>query len=188
MESLSKELARSFPQQLTDSAGILQRIVALLDAEVRVAIESSRQKKNHVVAVEFLPNDLLDHHRGPLRKILAEVNTTFDVGCYNACAILIRRIIETLLIDAFEHSGIVDEIKTPEGEFQQLGVIVARATNNKALGLGRNARNAIPQLKFFGDLGAHNRNALVRESDLQRLHNDTRIAIEELVHITTSHK
>ena len=36
-------------------------------------------------------------------------------------------------------------------------------------------------LKFFGDLGAHNRMALVRKDDLDRLHKALRAGIEELV-------
>ena len=39
----------------------------------------------------------------------------------------------------------------------------------------------LPELKFFGDLGVHNRMALVRKDDLDRLHNPIRAGVEELV-------
>jgi len=49
------------------------------------------------------------------------------------------------------------------------------------LRLTRNTKRILPDLKFFGDLGAHNRMALVRKDDLDRLHQALRAGIEELV-------
>ena len=59
------------------------------------------------------------------------------------------------------------------------GPLILKA-NEPAIKLTRNTKRTLPNIKVFGDLGAHNRNALVKKGDLDRLHADIRIGIEEL--------
>ena len=45
---------------------------------------------------------------------------------------------------------------------------------------GHGPRFYVPDLKFFGDIGAHNRMMLVKKADLDRLHQSIRSGIEEM--------
>jgi hypothetical protein len=53
------------------------------------------------------------------------------------------------------------------------------ATNS--FGLSRNALGALPKLKRIGDWGAHNRNILIRESDIEEIKAEARLCFEELL-------
>jgi hypothetical protein len=50
-------------------------------------------------------------------------------------------------------------------------------------GLSRNALEALPKLKRIGDWGAHNRNVLIRESDIEGIKVDARLCFEELLRL-----
>ncbi len=115
-----------------------------------------------------------------MKKVLWEVNRCYDAACYNACAAMIRRLTETLIIEAFEHHGIAGKIKK-DGDYLDFSGLIGMAISESKLGLTRNTKRILPDLKFFGDLGVHNRKALVRKDDIDKLHQATRSAIEEFV-------
>jgi Domain of unknown function (DUF4145) len=115
-----------------------------------------------------------------LQRILWEANRCYDAACYNACAAMMRRLVEGLVIEAFERHAIADRIKQ-NGEYLEFGSLIGKASAEPMLRLTRNTKSILPDLKFFGDLGAHNRMALVRKDELDRLHEALRAGIEELV-------
>lgn len=127
----------------------------------------------------LFPEDIIDDRRGILRKVLHEANKCYEVECFNASAAMIRRLVESLIIEAFEHHVIAETIKA-SGEYLEFGALIGKATGEPKLGLTRTARRGLPDLKFLGDLGAHNRKALVRRDDLDRVRNQARLAVEEL--------
>lgn len=114
-----------------------------------------------------------------MKAVLWEVNKCYDRGCYNACASMIRRLFENLVIEAFEHHGIEDQIKK-DGEFLEFGALIGKAANESKLKLTRNTKRLLPDVKFFGDVGSHNRMMLVRKDDLDKLHQAVRSGLEEL--------
>jgi anaerobic glycerol-3-phosphate dehydrogenase len=52
-----------------------------------------------------------------------------------------------------------------------------------AWNIGRNAKNSLPNLKKMGDLSAHNRRFIARKVDVDKLKDDLRIVLEEVLHI-----
>lgn len=165
---------------LDGEAATLLRLVGSLkfrlDSDVAAALHARRNGR-HIKTAPFLPPDILPN--GVYRRVLEEANKCFEQECYNACAAMLRRLIESLIIEAFEAHGIEDKIKL-DGEYQQLNSLIGKAAAEPELRLGRNTAKALPQLKFFGDLSLHGRRNLVRKDDLDRLHAQTRVAIEEL--------
>jgi hypothetical protein len=47
----------------------------------------------------------------PYKHITNQVNGAYEKGSYDACTVMIRRLLETLIIEAFEHHGIAANIK-----------------------------------------------------------------------------
>ena len=130
----------------------------------------------------FLTEELLERRHGPLRKVLWEVNECYDRGCYNACATMIRRLIEALLIEAFEAKAPGTNIKEADGQtYLGLGALIDRAITESKFKLSSSTRKVLPDLKFFGDVAAHNPRVLVREKDLSGRYQAVRVAVEELV-------
>jgi hypothetical protein len=62
----------------------------------------------------------------------------------------------------------------------QFSELIGKAIIESKLGLTRNTKRILPDLKYLGDLAAHNRKALVRKDDLDKIHQAIRSAIEEL--------
>jgi hypothetical protein len=130
----------------------------------------------------FLAEDLLEKRHGPLRKVLWEANECYNRECYNACATMIRRLIEALLIEAFEAKTPGANIKEADGQtYLGLGALIDRAITESKFKLSSSTRKVLPDLKFFGDVAAHNPRVLVRERDLSTRYRAVRVAVEELV-------
>ena len=122
--------------------------------------------------------------RSYIERIAQQVNGTYESGFYDACAVMIRRLIETLIIETFEHHGIANRIKNgrdPQGNFLQLGDLVSRTLSETSWNLTRNAKQVLPRLKDVGDRSAHSRRFLAQRSDIDRIQPDVRLIVQELV-------
>ena len=62
-----------------------------------------------------IPMSIVRATRGYIERIANQANGAYDNGWYDACAVMIRRLLETLIIEAFEHEQIADKIKNSAG-------------------------------------------------------------------------
>jgi hypothetical protein len=179
LDSLTAPLGR-LEDALHLDARDLEKIVRdasyIAGSDLRTAIEAAENKKEP--NSPFITPEVLEP--GVYRKVLEEANWCFAEGCPNACAAMLRRLVESLIIEAFEAHGIEASIKDASGEYLELKALIGKATAEPKLKLTRNTRNALPRLKFLGDLSVHARRNLVRSGDLKDVRNDARAAIEEL--------
>ncbi|HKP54980.1 MAG TPA: hypothetical protein VJ183_20285 [Chloroflexia bacterium] len=115
-------------------------------------------------------------------RIAEQINSSYENGTFDACAVMMRRLIETLLLAAFEYHGLDAKIKDPTGEFFQLGPIIQLALAEK-WNLSRNTKRALPTLKDLGDKSAHSRRFLAHRDDIDRVRDGFRTAVQELIAI-----
>src|SRR5437870_5903730 len=54
---------------------------------------------------------LVQANRGYLVTVGRQMNGCFNQGWYDACAVMMRRLIEIAIIEAFEHRNIANKIK-----------------------------------------------------------------------------
>lgn len=116
-----------------------------------------------------------------IERVVHQVNTTYDDACYDACAVMARRLIETLIIETFEASHLDHKIKKPAGEFMALRDLVEATLNESSWNLGRNARMALKKLKDLGDKSAHDRRYNAVRQYVDELIPHLRSAVHELV-------
>lgn len=180
LEPLISKVVELFPSEPREIQRLIAEIDFKVDSDLAAELEAPEATASLSPAVPFLPNDLIGDRYGVLQKILWEANRCYDAACYNACAAMMRRLVENLIIEAFERHAIADRIKH-NGEYLDFGSLIGKASAEPVLRLTRNTKRTLPDLKFFGDLGTHNRMALVRKDDLDRLHNALRAGIEELL-------
>ena len=108
------------------------------------------------------------------------MNQCYDSGLFDATLVIIRKILETLIIETFEK--LCDNlIKDDNGNFKYLSDLIPVFINSKFWNNSRNLKNNIMQIKKYGDLSAHNRRFLAKKSDLDHLKSDLRQVIEEIV-------
>jgi hypothetical protein len=128
-----------------------------------------------------IPMTLVRGTRGYIEKITNQVNGAYENGWYDACAVMIRRLVETLIIEAFEHHKLAHHIKNPSGEFFYLRDLVDKTLQEKSWNLTRNCKQALPKLKDIGDKSAHSRRYNAVRDDLAPLLTDIRFVVQELL-------
>lgn len=121
--------------------------------------------------------------RGYIERIANQINGAYENGWYDACAVMLRRLIETLIIEAFEHHAIADRIQNGNGDFFFLRDLIDRTLAETTWNLGRNAKQALPKLKDIGDKSAHSRRYVAQRGDIQPLLADIRTVVQELLYI-----
>ena len=132
----------------------------------------------------ILPNSLIKNTRGYIEKIACQINGCYENGWYDACAVMMRRFIETLIIETFEHHGLTKKIKTSNNEFFYLKDLISATLNEKSWNLGRNAKKAFQNLKDVGDLSAHSRRFIAHREDIDKIQSDFRIFSQELLFLS----
>jgi hypothetical protein len=132
--------------------------------------------------VGLFPLSILSQaNRGYLVSVGRQMNGCFSQGWYDASAVMMRRLIEISLIEAFEAKGIAARIKDAAGDYLQLTDLVTRALNESAWTLSRNAKRALPKLRDAGHMSAHGRYYHASREDLEGLQAQCRIVIEEFL-------
>ncbi len=182
IEPLLQSIITTYPTKATDELlQLANEIEFKVKSDLAAELEATDTTLTPSSSPSFIPNDLIEERHHVLKKVLWEINRCYDAACYNSCAAMVRRLTESLIIEAFEHHSIAHKIKK-SGNYLDFSALIGVAISEPKLGLTRNTKRILPTLKFFGDLGAHNRKALVRKDDIDKLHQATRSAIEELVH------
>lgn len=130
----------------------------------------------------IIPTALLAGTRGYIERVGDQINKSFDGELYDCCAVMCRRLLETLIIEMYEHAGRPEEIKK-DGHFLPLADLVTSVENDRNISLSRLGLKALKDFKRLGDLSAHNRRYNARVSDIEPLRDGIRLVAEEMLHI-----
>ncbi len=130
-----------------------------------------------------LPHSLFHNTRGYIEKIVYQVNRTYDQTCYDACAVMIRRLIEVLIIEAFEHHKILRKIQNPSGVFFYLQELITASVAETSWSLGRNTKSGLDKLKTIGDQSAHSRRYNARRAYIDDVIINLRTVAEEFLYL-----
>jgi len=164
----------------------------------RIKPTSRQQVKNWLSPILETPEYQMDHKSGYLPedvwtgtityvgKLAKQLNTCFKVGCHDAAAVMIRRVVETLLIEAYEAKGIDHHIRdNTSNNYFMLKRILDDAINHdqQRLKLSRDTKAILRKIKEAGDRSAHNRRYIAVEADLKNIRSGVRLAVDELLHI-----
>jgi hypothetical protein len=135
------------------------------------------------VGTQLFPLTILDQtRRGYLTSVGRQMNGCFTSGWYDACAVMLRRLVEISLIEAFEAKGLAAKIRDTNGNYVQLSALVSAALAERAWTLSRNAKAALPHLRDVGHRSAHGRYFHARREDIERVRDAARVVVEEFLH------
>jgi len=121
--------------------------------------------------------------RGYLIRVGRQMNGAYTAGWYDACAVMMRRLLETVIIEAFEKKGLDAKIKDGNGDFLMLTALVNKAPAETTWNLPRNVKKELPNLKDAGHKSAHNRLYLAEKSDIDKIEPAFRESVEAFLHI-----
>jgi hypothetical protein len=121
--------------------------------------------------------------RGYLVQIARQMNGSFALGWYDACAVMMRRLVETSIIEAYEARGLQAKIKNANGDYFQLTELVKHALAEPTFHPSRNTKTHLPQLRDVGHMSAHGRYFTAQKSDIEKVRQGCRVVVEEFLHI-----
>jgi hypothetical protein len=132
---------------------------------------------------ELFPISIVEGTPDYIQTIAIQANGCYERGWYDCSAVMMRRLIETLIIECFEKKGIESKIKNVDGNYYFLGDLIPRFLT-ETWNVSRNTKNSLPKLKDvkeLGDMAAHSRRFLATKSDIDKYSKDFRIVLQELV-------
>ena len=136
----------------------------------------------HVVQVShlLLPAVMFENTRPYLERMAVEANGCYEHGFYDGCAVMCRRIAESLLISVFENVKQADKIKRND-QYLMFGDIIAVAKGGKYFHMARGLDKSLDDIKKLGDRAAHDRFYLTPKTDIDPLASDIRSALTHLL-------
>lgn len=132
-----------------------------------------------------LPSALFTKSKGYSRKVVDQINATYSATCYDACAVMIRRLLETLIIEVFEHNKMAAKIQdSNSGDFLTFEKMIDVLLAEKSWNIGRGSKRAFKTFrdaKHIGDHSAHNRRYNAHREYIDEMINDLRVVVHELL-------
>jgi hypothetical protein len=117
--------------------------------------------------------------RDYLTRLIKQINSSYKNNCYDACAVLMRRVFEILLISSYQEFKIDDVIKSSDGNYFMLERIVKDAKNNTTLKLSR-IKNEFDTIREIGNNSAHSITYTAGQKDIKDIKNAYRLMLDEL--------
>ena len=115
-----------------------------------------------------------------LTRLIQQINFTYGHNCYDACAVLMRRLFEVLLVLAYQNKGIETDITKPDGSHKMLEGIVKDATQNKTLGIPARISKNFDAFREVGNNSAHSITYTAGKLDIDNISRDYRVMMEDL--------
>lgn len=120
--------------------------------------------------------------RNYLLKIAQQINSSYENNLFDACALMMRRLLEILLIHCFEEAGIQDQVQDADGSYQNLKTLINKAKSRTEINLSSDARKDIDNFRELGNLSAHRIKYNCRRDDIRALRIAYRAVVEELLY------
>lgn len=130
----------------------------------------------------LLSADVLEGHSSLLESLNEQLNANYELEYYDCVAVLMRRIMECLLIRAFNKSGCRKEIHDGK-TYSGLESIISRVSKTNGFHLSRGSDRIMLSIKKIGDKGAHSTSYSISKQDVLELSLDFRSLITELANL-----
>lgn len=135
---------------------------------------------------EIIPFQLVHETRGYIEKVVFQINKTYQLTCYDACMVMIRKLVEILIIECFESNNKVDEISDQGGNVYCLSDLVSKFTKKKKNNwiLDKPTKNVLPKITSEGNHSVHSRRTYINKSDIDQISRDLQRAVTEMLTIS----
>ena len=127
----------------------------------------------------ILPDSLLYGKRDYILRFGKQINVSYSKNLYDACAVLMRRMVEICLIHTYENLGLEPTIKNGKS-FIDLKAIIKDAVTNPVLNLTSNSRECLDEFRELGNLSAHRLFYNCKPEEINRVKFKFRLLVEEL--------
>jgi len=184
LSDIEEQLSYFFnPKTLpADRRDLRRHIDMLVKTEVEPALALPSQYSE-----EFLPIEIVADSRGYVVNVARQVNRCFQYECLDACGVMIRRLLETLIIEVFDKKGLANRIKDANGNYLMFTDLVSRLTNSPETPVGKTVRKELPNTAIVLNNCAHSRTFNVSRAQLKQHQTVIVITVQELMGLWDVH-
>lgn len=166
------------------SKGVLEFVPAVLQKMERNFGEAWTDATTIISDSQLIDETKFCGKRQFLDRLIKQINHSYAHNCYDACAVLMRRLFEILLILSYQNQGIDADIKDTSGSgYVMLEKIVINAKGNNVLKLSR-IKDEFDTFRKVGNFSAHNITYTASKKDIDDIKLSYRVMLEELYNKT----
>ena len=176
---LKRDLARSQYTIKGRRKGSFQIDVRRL-AELDEIYDPFLKTKKVDVPDSVVPDDFVEGTRIYLERMVHQINGCYEYGFYDACAVMCRRLLESLIIEIYIYGGRHHEIQK-DGVFFQLEQLISHVRADRRLTLSRNSPKTMTEIKLLGDAAAHDRVSITSKQDIDDVRARYRRLLQDLL-------
>jgi hypothetical protein len=142
--------------------------------------ESFLKIKVYQPKYNVIPFEWVQGKRPYLEKIVNQINSTYELGLYDCCIVMCRRLMESLIIEIYIVAKRQSEIQNNK-VFFMLDRLISHIITDQAITLSRNAPKTMKIIKEIGDTAAHDRVYITQSQDIDDVKHKYRRLIQELL-------
>ncbi len=140
------------------------------------------EKSEDIVTDDIIiPEKLYLNTRGYIEQLAKQINGCYNENFFDACAVIMRRLLEVLLIHSYEHKGRLVDIEE-NGGYKNLSYIINHTTTNRVLSLSKESYDTLDDFRVLGNFSAHKIQYNSKRKDIKKVANQYRLVIEELLY------
>ena len=128
------------------------------------------------VASPVIPPDYVSDSRVYFVRLVEQINGCYDAGFLDAFAVLLRRLVESLIIEIYIRGRRAEDIKEDD-VFLQLNSLAKVLSRDREIHPSRGLMNGINTIKDIGNTAAHDRTYMTPLQDID----ENRILIRKTV-------
>ena len=104
----------------------------------------------------ILPDALYNSLPSNIQFLCKQINASYENNLYDCTAVIMRRLLESLLVLSYQNAGIEADITDKSGAYHvSLDKIIKNAEQNSTLNLSSNTRKDMALFKDLGNYSAH---------------------------------
>ena len=128
----------------------------------------------------ILQSSDFESQRRYVQELVRQINGAHQFEFFDCCAVMMRRLAEVLIIEAYLDKGHDDQIRDGDGNLKMMNGLISALKSGQAFKLSRNAPKYLEDLKTLGDTAARSRNYITKQKDIEDFAQKFRILIDEL--------
>ena len=157
---------------------VAKRIQADVDEVSKPPPEGSKPRTDQVIDFNLVKGT----RRGYIKRTVHQINGTYENGWYDACAVMLRRLIEILIIEAFEKYSITYRIKDNNGNFYPLSELIDMVCSESTWDF-RDSEKTLQALRKIGNWSAHKRRYNTNRHDIDKHLSNIRLTVQALIYL-----
>lgn len=115
-------------------------------------------------------------------RLVPQINGSYEHEWYEGAAMVLRRLMETLIIELYSRRGWSQDVQDPgTNEFMPLKALIDKLNADGRLHMQRRTIDGLNKVKEVVDTAAHDFRIKIRKSDLDKIQSAVRLTCERLI-------